>query len=205
MSEKLKILEMLDQGTITIQEANQLLEAAQDDTPQPAGESADAPAAPPPNMHRFRLMSYIPFGVSLLLLLLTGWGVFALSRRADGRITFGFVALVILLVLLVFTTLLTHAMTRMPWLHVRVQTKNKGAPDGKTARRRLFISLPVPLALAQWGLRIAHRYVSEEQAAYMDTAAALIQSAKRDLGKPGSDPIIVDVDDEDERVQIYIG
>jgi hypothetical protein len=25
------------------------------------------------------------------------------------------------------------------------------------------------------------------------------------VGKPGSDPIVVDVDDEDERLQVYIG
>ena len=205
MSEKLKILEMLDQGTITVDEANQLLEAAQDGTSQAVEESADAPTAVSPNMQRFRLLSYIPFGVSLLLFLLVGWGTYALSRRADGRITAGFVAMLILLVFVLLTTLLAFAMTRMPWVHVRIQSKNKGATEGKPTPKRFAISLPVPLSLGQWGLRIAHRFVGEDHAVELDTAATLLQSVKHDLGKPGTDPIVVDIDDADERVQIYIG
>jgi len=205
VSEKLKILEMLDQGTITVKEANQLLDVAQDDTVQAGQDSMDAPAAVPPSMQRFRHLSYIPFGVSLLLLLLLGWGTYALSRRVDGRITAGFVALVIVLVLVFFTTLLAFAMTRMPWLHVRIQSKNKDELDGKPTTRKLIISLPVPLSLAQWGLRIAHRYVGEDRAVDLNAAAALLKSVRHDLGKPGTDPIVVDIDDADDRVQIYIG
>ena len=38
MSEKLRILEMLDQDKITVEEANQLLQAAQDDSAQASKE-----------------------------------------------------------------------------------------------------------------------------------------------------------------------
>jgi hypothetical protein len=58
--------------------------------------------------------------------------------------------------------------------------------------------------LAHWGLRIAYRYVGEERAADLDTAAALLKSVQHDLGKPETDPIMVDIDDADERVQLYI-
>jgi hypothetical protein len=205
MNEKLKILEMLDQGTITVEEANQLLEAAQDNAGQASQDTPDTPAAVSPDMQRFRHLSYIPFGVSMLLLLLLGWGTYALSRKADGRITAGFVALVILLAIVFFTTLLAFAMTRVPWLHVRIQSKSKAKSGEQGSQRKFIISLPVPLSLAQWGLHIAHRYVGEERAADLDAAAALLKTVKHDLGKPGTDPIMVDVDDADERVQVYIG
>ena len=203
MSEKLKILEMLDQGTITIEEANQLLEAAQESFPRGTEQGADLPLSP--DMQRIRHFSYIPFGLSLLLLLLISWGTYALSRRVDGRITAGFVAMLVLLVLLFLITLLTFAMTRVPWLHVRVRSKVEGDLEGASKHKGFAISLPVPLTLAQWGLHIAQRFVAREQKTQLDMAATLLRSVKHDLGKPGTDPIVVDVDDADERVQIYIG
>jgi hypothetical protein len=205
MSEKLEILEMLDQGTITVDEANRLLEALQDDTPKTAESETNAPLQAAPDLQRFRHLSYIPFGVSVLLLLLAAWGAYALSRRADGQITAGFVAMLVLLVLCSLLTWLTFAMTRMPWLHVRVRNKSEQTSKDKDTYKRFIISLPVPLVLAQWGLRIAPRYVGEEQAAQVEMAAAVLQSLRRDLGKPGTDPIAIDVDDKDERVQIYFG
>lgn len=205
MSEKLKILDMLRQGTITVDEASQLLAAAEDTALQTIANEAEASSSSFPDLSRFRRLSYIPFGVSLLLLLLIGWGTFALSRRVDGRVTAGVVIMLILLVLMLLATLLTFAMTQVPWLHVRVQSRAGGASEGKPFRRKFAISLPVPLTLAQWGLRIAGRYVDEDQASQLQGAAALVKSVKHDLGKPETDPIVVDVDDEDERVQIYIG
>jgi cytochrome bd-type quinol oxidase subunit 1 len=205
MSEKLEILEMLNQGTITVEEANRLLEAVQDDTPPTTKSETDSPPPAAPNLQRFRHLSYIPFGVFVLLLVLAAWGTYALSRRADGQITAGFVAMLVVLVLCSLLTWFTFAMTRMPWLHVRVRSKSGQTPEGKASYKRFIISLPVPLALAQWGLRIAPRYVSEEQAAQVEMAASVLQSVRHDLGKPGTDPIAIDVDDNDERVQIYFG
>jgi hypothetical protein len=203
VSEKLEILEMLRKGTITVDEASELLEAAQERSPQPVDAEIGAPPAVPLDMQRFRHLSYIPFGVCLLLLALITWGTVALARRIDGQITFGFVVLLILLVLLGLCTILAFLMTRAPWLHVRVRSKSQ---EGSSKKHRGFaISLPVPFALAQWALRIGQRYVSEEQGPQLDLAASILRSVKHDVGKPGSDPIVVDVDDEDERVQVYIG
>jgi cytochrome bd-type quinol oxidase subunit 1 len=205
MDEKLRILEMLDQGTITVEEANQLLEAARDDAPPAVEGPPDTPPAVPPNLQRFRRLSYVPFGITVLLLALAAWGTYALSRRGDGRITAGFVVMLILLVLVSLLTWLTFAMTRVPWLHVRVQSRSEASAKGKNHPKRIAISLPVPLTLAQWALRIAPRYVGEDQVAQVEMAASLLQSIRGDLGKPGSDPIVIDVDDQDERVQVYIG
>ena len=205
MDEKLRILEMLDQGTITVEQANQLLEALQDEVPPAVEEDTDLPAAVPPDLQRFRRLSYVPFGLSVLLLLLAAWGTYALSRRGDGQITAGFVAMLILLILVSLLTWLTFAMTQVPWLHVRVQSKGEVNSKGKPTYKRFIISLPVPLSLAQWALRIAPRYVGEDQAENIAAATALLQTVRQDLGKPGTDPIAIDIDDEEERVQVYVG
>jgi hypothetical protein len=202
MSDKLKILELLRKGTITVEEASALLEATQESSPQPVQAGADAPPGALPDMQRFRRLSYIPFGVCLLLLALSTWGTVALSRRVGGQITVGFLVALILLVLLCLCTVLSFLMTRVPWLHVRVRNKPHNRDSGK--HRGFAISLPVPLNLAQWGLRVGQRYVSQEQGTQLDLAATVLRSVKHDVGKPGSDPIMVDIDDEDERVQVYI-
>jgi hypothetical protein len=204
MTDKLKVLEMLQDGTITVDEASKLLEAVQAETAL-GPTVADAllqptdPTPVPPDMQRFRRLSYIPFGISVLFLLLTGWGTLVVYQRTGGRITFGFVVLTTLVLLALLATALTLAMTVAPWLHVRISSESGGKPT------RFAISLPAPLGLASWALRIAHRFVDEEQAAYLSAAAGVLASVRHEMGKPGIDPIVVDIDDEDERVQVYIG
>ena len=209
MNEKLDILQMLHDGTISVDEASKLLEAvsgaglAEVDTDKGRAfskESAEPPAVPP-DMGRFRRLSYIPFALSLAILALTGGGAYALYLRTEGRITFGFVVLLALCVLALLITALALWATTVPWLHVRIRS----APDKGSFGTRIAISLPVPLTLAGWGLRLAHRFVDRETAGHLNAATALVQAMRQDLGKPGAEPIVVDVHDEDERVQVYIG
>lgn len=205
MNEKLDILQMLQDGTISVDEASKLLEAvAAPDTDRPdtapPGQSP-APSSVPPDLGRFRRLSTIPFALSLLLLILTGWGAYALYARTEGRITFWFVVLVVLLVLAFLSTALSLWATTVPWLHVRIRS----APNVDSSGTRIAISLPVPLTLAGWGLKIVHRFVDPDAAGHLQAAAALVSAMSQDLGKPGAEPIVVDVDDEDERVQVYIG
>ena len=221
MNETLEILRMLHDGTISVDEANKLMEAVSgagpakaemDESTATSGESAEPPAIPRdshrPDMGRFRRLSYIPFALSFALLLLTGGGAYALYLRTEGRITFGFVVLLAFCVLTLLITALALWATTVPWLHVRIRS----APDEGSRGTRLAISLPLPLTFVGWGLRLAHWFVGREAAdhpaaaaGHLDAAAALVQAMRHDLGKPGAEPIVVDVNDNDERVQVYIG
>ena len=213
-NEKLEILQMVQENKITVDEASRLLEALDSPAPLRAGEldlappQGEAPSpAIPPDMARFRRFSVIPCAISLALTTLTGWGSYALYRRAEGRITFGFVLVTALFVLAFALTALALWATTVPWLHVRVRSAPRSRDaggDGSTGTR-LAISMPLPLGLAGWILRFAHRFVDRETAGHLDAAGALLMAMRRDLGQPGADPIVIDVDDEDERVQVYIG
>lgn len=218
VNEKLEILQMLHQNKISVDEASTLLEAissadmADGDanlrmiprTPVRL-ESNESPAIPRdalhPDMGRFRRLSYIPFASSLAILALIGSGAYATYLRVEGKITFGFVLLLALSVLALLITALAWWATMVPWLHVRIRSANR---EGSSATR-FAISLPVPLTLTGWGLRIAHRFVDQDVAGHLDAAAALIAAMRQDLGKPGAEPIVVDVNDENEHVQVYIG
>jgi hypothetical protein len=215
VNEKLKILQMLGEGTISVDEASVLLEAVAGTDPSYGNkdqgtdsptEGGGAPAALP-DAGRFRRLSYIPLVVSIVILILSAWGTYALFHRAQGRVTFGFVLLVILSVLAFLATALALWATTVPWLHVRIRS----APGGESRETRIAFSLPLPLTLAGWGLRLAHRYrtkfvrVDQETADRLDAAAALLVAMRQDLGKQGAEPISIDVSDEQEHVQVYIG
>jgi hypothetical protein len=209
MDTKLDILQMLNDGIISVDEASKLLEAVSDATPTGAtpdegvtltSESIEPPAMPA-DMGRFRRLSYIPFALSFAMLMLTGGGAYATFLRTEGRLTFGFVLLLALFILALLITTLALWATTVPWLHVRIRSTPKEGSSGT----RFAISLPLPLTLAGWAMRLAHRFVDVDTAGRLDAAAALLHTMRHDLGKPGAEPVVVDVNDDDERVQVYIG
>lgn len=219
MNEKLDILQMLHDGTISVDEASKLLEAVSDADPLGADQAhaipdgstplvseRTEPPAVPPDMERFRRLGYIPFALSFAILLLAGGGAYAMFLRTEGRLTFGFVLLVALFILALLITALALWATAVPWLHVRIRSAPQGGPESDgSSGTRFAISLPLPLSLAGGAMRLAHRFVDGEAADHLAAITTLVQAMRHDLGKPGAEPIAIDVNDENDRVQVYIG
>ena len=98
--ERQKILQMLEDGTITASEASALLEALPADeegdnvladTPTAEGEAGFtfAPAPPDsPDMDRFRRFWQIPFFIAVGVLLLSAFLMSSTYNAAEGRVTF---------------------------------------------------------------------------------------------------------------------
>ena len=213
MSEK-HILSMLEQGTITVDEATGLLEAiAASKTPASPGELVEDGTSPPPESERtpvesdqvipgslapdaarWKRIQQIPLALSLIVLLLSAWGLYRIYVRADARITLGWVAVLMVFLAAVAGTAIGFWLLTAPWLHVRIHERN-----GK----RFAISMPVPLTLAHWGIRIARRYVDDQTGTYLDTSAEFLKAMPRERGQ--REPIVVNVDEDGQRVQVYIG
>jgi len=209
MTEK-QILGMLEQGAITADEAARLIEAVsaqqppvQEGSTWDDGPSASRPVIEPdevipaaftPDARRWKRLQLIPLAASLLLLVVTGWGLWAVYRAADARITFGWVVLLLLFLLALAATALSTWLLSAPWLHVRIHQR-----EG----RMIAISLPVPLALAGWGVRIARSFVDEQTSQYLDASAEFIRAMRQDRDR--SQPLMVNVDDDEQRVQVYFG
>ena len=190
-SESDKILSMLEEGSITAEEAEELLAAVEDSPPPPAGiESSD----PPPDMDAIRSAWRIPFNISLILMAISGSLLFR-TRKAAGlagllrRLFFWPVTILSGLV-----AILVYFSKDGPWLHVRVRED-----DGS----RFAISLPFPLHLIRGGLRIAQSQVPDpEVREKLDVAAEFLEAVETsDL----QDPLTVDVRENGESVQVYIG
>jgi hypothetical protein len=198
-----QILKMLEEGTITAEEANKLLAVLEPDVETVAGDVIinDTPAyetgeaqIESPDYGRFRRFWRIPFIIAAGSLLLSGLGL-AFMYQSDERVAaLGFLCIWSIFVLAFVATVLILLSRRAPWLHVRVQEQ-----DGK----RIAISLPLPLRIAHWVLGIARPFVPEEQAMHLETAAAFVSAMQEN---PDQDPIVIDVDDDDgDKVAIYIG
>jgi len=201
VSEK-QILTMLEQGTITADEAARLLNAlSAEDSSNGAPEAAmpteavvePEPIGFDPHSKRWQGLQQIPFAISLTVLIVTAWGLYATYQKA-GAITFGWVLLLLLFLVALFATVVSIWMINAPWLHVRIR---------EGSGRRISISLPIPLLLAQWGIRIARRYVDDQTATYLDTSAEFLDAMRKD--RKQSEPIMIDVDEGDQHVQVYIG
>ena len=200
-----QILNMLEEGKITAEEANKLLavlgpeqsvatvagDAVVSDMPE--YKSGEAPTEPP-NYSRFRRFWRIPFVIAAGSLLLSGLGLAFMYQAGERVATLGFLCIWSIFILAFVATILVLLARRAPWLHVRVQER-----DGT----RIAISLPLPLQIAHWILGIARNFVPKEQAMHLETADAFVSAMREN---PDQEPIIIDVDDDDgDKVEIYIG
>ena len=190
-SESDKILGMLEEGTITDEEAQELLDAVEDSTPPPAGIES---AGPPPDMDAVRSAWRIPFNISLIVMAISG-SLLWRTRRAAG-IARPFLRLLLLPVTLLagLSAVILYLSKDGPWLHLRVREESGS---------RFAISLPFPLHLIRGGLRLAQSQIPDpEIQEKLDAAAEFLEAVETsDL----QDPLTVDVRENGESVQIYIG
>jgi hypothetical protein len=208
--ERRQILQMLQEGTITADQAMELLQAMDEDgegeeTAVPLTTDAYAeplsgdilPANDPPDLDRYRQFWKIPFLIGLAFLVLFGFWLRGIYLSSEGAITFGFLCVWSFFMLAFLATLLALFSRRAAWLHVRVQEK-----EG----HRIAISLPLPLGLVGWGIQVAYGFVDEKTRSQLDMASAFLTAAKEELNHPDARPMTIDVDDNDgDRVQVYIG
>lgn len=200
MSEaRTQILHMLQEGKLSTEQALALLEAVEaGEEPEVvhSGEVID-PSAPPPDMARFRRFWQIPFFIALGFLGVIGLWLRSLYQASEGSLSLGFVCLGSLFVLAFGLTAVAFMSRRSTWIHVRVNERS-----GK----RIAISLPLPLGLANWGLQLARSLTPAAQRQHLDMAADFLAEAKTQLNDLASDPLMIHVDDEDgDQVQVFIG
>jgi hypothetical protein len=198
-----KVLQMLEDGSITAEEAETLLAAIGQEergTGYVDGENItpDMPKAvpyeTPPERTRFRRFWKIPFFIAAGSLLLSAFGLALMYQSAGQVALIGFICVWGIFLVALLATVLMLMVRKAPWFHLRIQEING---------RRFAISFPLPLSLARWILPIAKIFVPDEQAAYLEMAAAIVKQMTND---PDQEPIMIDVEDEDgDRVQVYFG
>jgi hypothetical protein len=190
---------MLQDGKLTAVQAQELLEALDPaaEEPQEAIEGEIVEPVEPPDMDRFRRFWQYPFFIALAVLIGIGFGLRSLYQASEGAMTFGLFCVMSIFILTFALTALAFMSRSAPWLHVRVKERQG---------RKIAISLPLPMGLAQWGINIARYFVPASEQPNLDMAGEFVRSARHSMDGPDTEPLMINVDDEDgEQVQIFIG
>ncbi len=215
-----QVLRQLSAGELTAEEANALLAdapvpvstATETASPLPPADPAEtptdalpveeAPASPagdilmPPDLDRFRRMWQIPFAIALGFVVLSALCMSAAQGVPGFFGAVGFLCAWSAFMIAAVAVAIAFWSRTARWVHVRIQEQ---------AGKRIAVSLPVPLRLVNWLTTIARPFVDEETRGHMDMTAEFIDAMKEEMNRPDAEPLIVDVDDEGQQVQVYFG
>jgi hypothetical protein len=83
-----------------------------------------------------------------------------------------------------------------PWIHIRIDQKTGKSPQ------RIAFSLPIPIRLSVWGLRLFGHHIPHMEGVDLDEVILALKDVADD-----ETPLLVDVEDDDDgdRVRVFIG
>ena len=207
--ERKKILQMVEEGKLTAEQAASLmsaLEANQDQPegepeiiqpeviPGPAGSDASAPEFEEVKA-RARRWAMIPLWVGIIVTIFSAWGIYGILN--DFGTNYWWICLLFPLFVGILLIALGAGGPHSRWLYVNVDRRY--AQDWP---RTITFGFPLPLGLASWFLRnFGHTIHGLGNTSVDDIIQILDATGKSD------EPFIVNVndDDEGEHVQVYIG
>jgi hypothetical protein len=205
--ERKKILQMVEMGKISAQEAVNLMRAldAEADSVQEemdvfqteAGsgfEGSDAPEFEEVKS-RARRFAMIPLWIGVFLAVMSAWGIYSIQQNAG--VNFWFFCLMVPLLLGVLLIALGAGGQGSKWLYVNVDRR-----EAHDWPQNITLGFPLPLGLTAWFLRNFGQNIRGMGKTNVDEIIQVLDAT----AKSGA-PFIVNVnDDEDgEHVQVYIG
>lgn len=216
---KQAILQMLQEGKITPEEADGLLAALDNEAGQASSgayatsqvwnadgrhsqdpeddviyvEGEVLPESPASDFERFRYYWRYPFAIALAGLVLCGILLSLILKSSGGMLTSGATYLTGLMLFCVFVMVLAWFGRGARWLHVRVRS---------AGRDRVRFSMPFSTRFVSWGLRFSRGYANGEMRQYISMAESMVRAFEQNADQ---EPLHIDIGEGDDRVQIYIG
>jgi hypothetical protein len=207
--ERRKILEMVEEGKITAEQAASLMRALEVDEdrpeaqvevfqpepiPGPAGSETSAPEFEEIKA-RARRWAMIPLWAGVVITIFSAWGIYEILN--DFGTSYWWICLLFPLFIGILLIALGAGGPNSRWLYVNVDRRY--AEDWP---RTITFGIPLPLGLASWFLRNFGRSVHGLGNTNVDDIIRILDAT----GK-SDEPLIVNVndDDEGERVQVFIG
>jgi len=211
--EKQQILKMLDQGTISAEDAVRLIEALDKDEAGEFGGSdferefesgdsgfanADDDLSPDPELAataaKARSLWQIPLWIGTAVTLASAYPIYR-ALQANNYGFWFYCAWVPFLLGVVLIALAASSRTSR-WLFVRIEQARGKKPQ------RIVFGIPLPLKIAGWFLRTFGDKIPELKGTNVDEMVEIF-----DASMTADAPLIVNVRDEDdgEQVQVFIG
>ena len=205
--ERTKILQMVEEGKISAEEAASLMRALDDDSAEEQIEAYDfeegsgfeggETSAPEFDQvkARARRFATIPLWIGVSIAVLSAWGIFSIQQNAG--VNFWFFCLMFPLMLGVLLIAVGSAGQGSKWLYVNVDR-----PYADDWPRNITFGFPLPLGLTAWFMRNFGHNINGMNKTQVDGIVEVLTATGE-----SDEPFIVNVDDDDdgERVQVYIG
>jgi hypothetical protein len=201
--ERKKILQMVQDGKISAEQAASLMRALAEDSAEAevvdpeagSGYERDDDSAFEEVKSRARRFAMIPLWIGVFLAVLSAWGIYSIQQRAG--VNFWFFCLLVPLLFGVLLIAIGAGGEGSKWLYVNVDRRN--AHDWP---RNITLGFPLPLGLTAWFLRNFGQYIHGMQKTNVDEIIQLLDAT----GKSGA-PLIINANDngDGEHVQVYIG
>ena len=205
--ERRKILQMVQDGRISAEQAANLMRAldADSDPAEAEVEVVEAGAGSgygrndAPEFEqvksRARRFAMIPLWIGVFIAVLSAWGIYSVQQSVG--VNFWFFCLMVPLLLGVLLIALGAGGEGSKWLYVNVDRRH--AQDWP---RNITLGFPLPLGLTAWFLRNFGQYIHGMEKTNVDEIIQILDAT----GKSGAPLIINANDNEDgEHVQVYIG
>ena len=203
--ERRKILQMVEEGKISADQAASLMRALDADSVPaemkliqtesgPGFEGSDAPEFEEVKS-RARRFAMIPLWIGVFVAVLSAWGIYTVQQNSG--LNFWFFCLLFPLFLGVLLIALGAGGQGSKWLYVNVDRR-----EAHDWPQNITLGFPLPLGLTAWFLRNFGHNLRGMGKTNVDEIIQVLDAT----GKSGA-PLIVNVnDDEDgEHVQVYIG
>jgi hypothetical protein len=205
--ERKKILQMVEEGKISAEEAASLMRALDEDSAEEQVEVFEAESssgfegsetsAPEFEEVKARALRFaaIPLWVGIGIAVLSAWGIFSIQQNAG--VNFWFFCLLFPLMLGVLLIAIGSAGQGSKWLYVNVDRRY--ANDWP---KNITLGFPLPLGLTAWFMRTFGHNINGMSKTQVDGIVEVLNATGN-----SDEPFIVNVDDDEDgdRVQVYIG
>ena len=213
--ERKKILQLVADGKITAEGAAGLMRALDDDA-EPgtnhADESAEAEveviqsqAGPSYERtealefdrikERARRFALVPLWIGIIVTVFSAWAIYAIQQNVGVNFWFYCMTLPLLLGVLLITLGAGGRTSR--WIYVDVDRRDAKPGDGP---KHITLGFPIPLGFVEWFFEnFGHNFTGMSRG----RVDGIIQLMK--ATKDSKEPLMINVDDDDAHVQVYIG
>jgi hypothetical protein len=205
--ERKKILQMVEEGKISAEQAARLMRALATDVDSAdvpievlevgAGSNTERIDAPEFEevKSRARRFAMIPLWIGVVISVLSAWAIFSIQQSAG--VNFWSFCLLVPLLLGVLLIVLGAGGPSSKWLYVNVDRRNT-----QDWPQNITLGFPLPLGLTAWFLRNFGHNIRGMGKTNVDEIIQILDAT----GKSGAPLIINANDNEDgEHVQVYIG
>ena len=211
--ERKKILQMVQDGKISAEQAATLMRALEEDSAEPDVEVLEAGSTSPGESdtvsgsqrtgapefeaikERARRFAMIPLWIGVVIAVFSAWGIYAIQQSAG--VNFWFFCLLVPFLFGVLLIALGAGSQNAKWIYVNVDRHN--AQDWP---RNITLGFPLPLGLTAWFLRTFGHYIQGMEKTNVDEIIQVL-----DATGTSDAPLIINANDNEdgEQVQVYIG